>query len=235
MKTKRSTNKTTSEEHKMKYQTAYNKELMEVPLSDIAKLALSIMQGDQAATQCEATCRAYELLELAAAGQRTLAYDYSWQNGIETLENLKKLKEKAASNPIPDISKRDENGRGVPVPFNDLLEALMPDQRKVKHNDRMPIVRRWIVDYFKCDITKAGNIIAEWKNSGVPYNLFQIIRWSWVDWKKNSLSETRKISGAKGRAQPKKGKQGTVRSRRTDKRLGAKNKSLMEAISEKTP
>lgn len=230
MDKKRTTKKATNEEHKMKYKTPYHEELMKVPLSDIAKLALTIMQGNQTATQFEATCQAYELLELAAAGQRTLAYDYSWQIGIEALGKIKKLKEKAASNPIPDISKKDENGRGVPVPFNELLDALMPDQRKVKHNDRMPIVRWWVMDYFECDIAKAGDTIAEWKDLGVPYNLFQVIRFSWCDWQKDRLSEIRKKSGAKGRAQSQKGKQGTVRNRKTDKRVGAKNESLISAI-----
>lgn len=197
--------------------TVYASELRDVPLADVAMLASRIMQGNESLTPARATNEAYELLELAAAGQRRLAYDYSWQKGIEELEKLKAARKKHEETRIPDDLEKDEKGRPK---FDDVLKLFMPDGRKVKAVERLPRFRRAVMDFYDCDNFKAGDIIAEWRVSGVPSNVYQLLCMNWNQWWEGTKSESNSKNRKKG-AEAKKGKQGTVRRREKDKRLAS--------------
>lgn len=231
--------------------TGYAAELRDVALADVAMLASRIMQGNESLTPARATGEAFELLEWAAAGKRTLEYEASWQIGIEKLEEIKAARKRHEENRIPDDlardeegrPKRDEVGKRLPVPFGDALDALMPDRRKVKAVDRLPRFRRVVMSLHNCDSIKAGDIIAEWRDNGVPPNAYQLLCANWNQWWVDAKSESTSKNGEKGaeakkaKDEAKKGKQGRVR-RKTDRRLGAKSGcgegAMIQAIAKKS-
>jgi hypothetical protein len=206
-----------------------------VPIESVAAIAANLLQRTSV-TPAEATSMAFELLEIAAAGQRGLVVHSDWQCGIdELLKRNKAWADWIANNVVPDISQLEDGETRKHTPLPDVLKALMPDARSVKTVDHEPRLRRWIMDAHDCDNFRAADILASWKRDGVPKQAFQHLRLTWAKWWRESKSEVRREPGRKGNAARRgkqdlpKGKQGCVK-RKTDKRLGAKQRDGLPAL-----
>lgn len=224
--------------------TSFAEELNSVPIESVATLAVTLLQRDSV-TPAEATSKAFELLELAAAGKRAVAEKSEWQDGIDRVEASKaKWADWRDDNTVADIDRERDS-----LPIKAVLEALMPDKRSVKPAEREPRLRHWIMAAYQCDNLQAADILAAWKREGVPQQAFQHLRLTWANWWRESKGETRRQTGKAGAAKraaqaeegakaeakaedaaKTKGRKGRVR-RSDDKRLGAKTGGLRKALN----
>lgn len=200
--------------------TSFAQQLRGVPVESVAAIAANLLQRE-AITPAEATSRAFELLELAAGGQRSLEDRSEWQSGIDAAEASKaQWIEWQELDKVPDLTSESEEHRST-IPLKEVLNALMPDKRKVKETEREPRLRHWIMSARQCDFLQAADVLAEWKRGGVPRQAFQHLRLTFWKWWEDSKSETASRSGKAGAEAKKKAKQGRVKSKK-DKRLGAR-------------
>ena len=213
----------------MKFTPPQNQaEIAKIPMGTVAMIAATLSRPEMKAHEC--VIKAYEILEAVVHGQKHLANpDDFWpqqqlaDSGVVFF--LRHHYEGPAAE--PDIDQEypalryhvlDEDGSPVPVPFELALKAIDPKPGKVAN--RLPRFRQWLMDKYRLTAIDAGDIIAEWKKEGIPFEYFERALDSFPKWRKWRTSKERKSAAAKSR-EAKKGNQGRVKSK-TDKRMGAR-------------
>ena len=152
--------------------------------------------------------RAYDLLEIAAAGQHGIKKLGSYGKGIG-LEMKRRDAEARKANEwmklCPDITQRgkdgkylrDESGALVLVPFEEAMANLLPREKKV---ERVPKFIKWLIEFESINSIAAEKRIATLKNEGLHPNTYQEFRLNLQGWKKESVSKERSVAGKKGAA-----------------------------------
>jgi hypothetical protein len=194
-----------------------------VPIGTVAMVAATLSRPDVSAF--ESVIKAYDILEYVAAGQAYLKGNQDCLNGIyypAALSVSAWLKHEY----YPPEREEDPTEKYaiygdqcyLPIPFEDALKAI--DPRPGKAINRLPRFRQWMIDKYQITMIDAGEKIAEWKKTGIPWGDFCLAFHSFPKWRKWRTSENNKLSAAKSR-EAKKGKQGQVK-KKTDKRKGAR-------------
>jgi len=220
--------------------TPWQEELLHVPIEAVATLAASLLE--RYGTAAEATMKAYELLEYAAAGRSSLKNREGY-SGVLSWDAVKSADmEWREADLGRDVSKTDSRGGKLPADFEEALASLMP---RLKSVERMPRFRHWLIDCYlgveaeegvyastreffaaveeakrqNLSDVEAANLIATWKGEGIPAHVYFSARQGWPFWWKKNLQATRSQSGQKRR-----------KKRSTDKRTGAKKGQGEEAL-----
>ncbi len=207
------------------------KGLAAVPIGTVAIVAATLYRQDMTAHDC--VVKAYKILELATLGQNNLGrkLNFPWliPTGVTgiigmnedpaplTEEEKKDLEEQHKAH-LADMRLEDLDENPKPFyPFDETIKEIIP--KAGKNSNRLPLFRKWLMAKFKLSLGEAGDKIAEWKRSGIPFEIFRIALVSYPKWRVYTTKEERKKAAAKSRKN--KGKQGRVKSKK-DKRLGAR-------------
>lgn len=166
-------------------------ELAAVPVGEVAQIAARFTS--EGATPAEAVRRAYELLEIALEARVALQTGKTYAEGIAHFEYLDHA---YRTLDLPeDISPRDEQGKRLPVPFDQVMANLMP---RLRTADRMPLFRRWLEFSKKLSPIEAGEHIARYREGGIPPMLYMTARTSFDRWRKADIAHNRALIGATG-------------------------------------
>lgn len=213
---KHTTQITMKQEHRI---TGYQQELAATPIEAVASIAATLTR--QGIEPADSVRQAYELLEIAAAGQLSLKASGAWSIGIASVENGKRAFQARMEAQLPnDVSKKDtegerlrgEDGKWLPVPFDEAMAALMP---RLKKGERMPRFKNWIKSAEGLSMIEAGERMAELQREGIPGQVFQSARVTFQTWWESHKRGVKAAAGSMAR----KGTQGRVKSK-TDKRKG---------------
>ena len=204
------------------YQGPYfaNDDMAKISPETVATLA-AIMSRPEIPS-CQSVIKAYEILELATGGQaflnKTLQPFFGiyrpakgWvgdgiQYVVDGPEN--------DSEPSPhDHAFFDDDQNLLPTPFEYALKAIIPKAGKT--SNRLPLFRQWLMAKHKLTLGEAGDKIAEWKKTGIPFGDFTTAFYSYPKWRIYKTKEERRKAAAKSRKN--KGKQGRVKTK-DDKR-----------------
>jgi hypothetical protein len=212
---KHTTQITMNKEHRT---SAYHQDLAKIPIEAVASIAATLAGRDHA--PADAVHQAYELLEIAAAGQLSLKASGAWSVGIASVENGKAAFQARIAAQLPDdVSKKDaegnrlrgDDGKPLSVPFVEAIAALMP---RLKSVDRMPRFKTWLKSVEGLSMIEAGERMTQFQRDGIPSQVFQSARVCLAGWWENHKREIRSEAGQKGR-------HGRVKSK-TDKRKSAR-------------
>jgi len=194
-----------------------------VPIGTVAMVAATLAKPDLSAEAC--VKKAYEILEITALGNAYLAgkagVDFPKATGVckflhHTFHQWDDI-DPNADEPWQYIHSLDADGVPLPIPFEEAAKIIIP--KAGKNSNRLPLMRQWLMAKYKLDMGDAGDKIAEWKKTGIPFDDFSTAFYSYPKWRKYKTSQERKAAAAKSRKN--KGKQGRVKSKK-DKRLGAR-------------
>ncbi len=165
------------------------KELAAVPIEAVAAIAATLSREGLAPTA--ASRGAYELLELAALTKSYLEIGRSFHAALDFQEAIGQETKDLPAN----IVSRKENGRLLPVPFDEAMNTLLPD---VRRDDAMVRFRKWLQAADGLTLLEAGEQIAAMKREGIPPNLFQLARLDLKDWLARQKKAVRSQAGRKG-------------------------------------
>lgn len=203
------------EEHRI---TGFHKEIAMIPIETVASIAARIARQD--ISPADSVRQAFEILEIAAAGSLSLKTSSSWNAGIDSLEKGKAAFHAMINAQLPeDISMKDEaggrargdDGKWLPVDFDNALAALMP---RLKKAERMPRFKTWLKSVEGLPMIEAGERMTQFQRDGIPSQVFQSARVCLAGWWETRKREIRSEAGQKGR-------QGRVKSK-TDNRKRAR-------------
>ncbi len=210
--------------NEMKYRKVLvaKEELAKVPIEEVAKIAAVILSdnknlsSDQAKSRIDdsnplvsATAKAFELLEIAYYGKLGLTSEDSYEAGLADFVESKKIDEEFLEAKFPKWEpERDEQGQPLPVPFDVGLAKLIPKpgvKASQTVDERMTRFRTWLSDFYsehepdeEKRLVLVGNMIAEWKQKGIPPELFSKALFLYPRWSEAHLSEQRSAAGTKG-------------------------------------
>jgi len=194
-----------------------------VPIGTVAMVAATLAKSDLSAQEC--VKKAYEILEIAALGNAYLAgkagVDFPKESGVNKFLHHIFHKwddiDPNADEPWQYIRGLDQDGEPLPLPFDEATKKIIP--KAGKNSNRLPLFRKWLMAKYKLTLGDAGDKIAEWRETGLPFDIFSTAFYSYPKWRVFATKEERKKAAAKSRKN--KGKQGRVKSNK-DKRLGAR-------------
>jgi hypothetical protein len=212
-------------------------DLAAVPIEVVASIAATLSHPKSSSH--DTVERAYRLLEVAAEARRELKKGNSYEEGIwkhrELLKWWEGYLQKNAF--LKGLTRNDENGNPLPVPFDVGLAKIMGRSKKI---NRAQEFKKWVMDTEELrdldlplyDSEAADKLIARWEKYGIPFYVFELAWSGFSAWKQKSISKARSQAGKKSAAiraaeeqtpTPKKinGTKGRVRKKETDKRLGS--------------
>jgi hypothetical protein len=185
--------------------TAAVNALAAVPIGTVAIVAAILTRPKM--NEHDSIIKAYKLLELAALGQNSLGrkLNFPWliPTGVigtigmnedpvpPTEEEEKHLEEQYKAHQV-DMRLEDlfENPKPF-YPFEETLKEIIP--RAGKNTERLPLFRRWLMAKYRITtIEEAGDKIAEWRQSGIPVEVFRTALVSYPKWREWETSESAK-------------------------------------------
>ena len=207
-----------NKEHRI---SCFHKEIAKIPIETVAGIAAKLARQDIA--PADSVRQAFEILEIAAAGNLSLQVSSSWSVGIDALEKGKAAFQAMIEAQLPeDISMKDEagwrvrgdDGKWLPVDFDKAIAALMP---RLKKGERMPRFKGWLKAIEGLPMIEAGERMAHFQRAGIPGQVFQSARVTFQTWWESHKRGLKAAAGSMAR----KGTQGRVKSK-DDKRKGAR-------------
>ena len=174
-----------------------------VPIGTVAMVAASLSNLETSAEDC--IKKAYEILELATFGQNFLARtlnhsSISYTGVVEAIkyntEPPKDLTEEEIATHLKNIRINELlDASSSLYSFEQSLKEIIP--KSGKSTDRLPLFRRWLMAKFNITDSEAGAKIGEWKERGLPADIFATALDSYSKWRKWQTSESAKIRNKK--------------------------------------
>ncbi len=193
--------------------TSYAKELAEVPISEVARIAGSLLRGVGAEAAQGAVRQAYELLEIACHARMALGAEHSYEAGLAryqgALESWEGLQRGMAKALRYDFEK-DAKGRPLPVPLDRALAVLMPrpgakaGQTKDERTARFRAfirAQQWVDAPGQGEqesLIEAGEQIERWNETGIPAGDFGKMLAIFPTWWERHISTERSEAGRRG-------------------------------------
>ena len=182
-----------------------DKALAAVPIEAVAMVAATLSRPDMTAHDC--VVKAYEILEIATFGQNYLARKLNHPY-IASTDIIQTLQFNTTPAPLTEKEEKDlekqykahqvdmrlddlfENPKPF-YPFEETLKEIIP--RPGKNTERLPLFRRWLMAKYRIPtIEEAGDKIAEWRQSGIPLDVFRTALDSYPKWRPYATSESAK-------------------------------------------
>jgi len=171
-----------------------------VPISSVALIAATLLRENAPAE--DAVVKAYEILEWVTFGQNYLRRKMhsQWLKTTGVIEAIRS-QEPPADPPDKEIdrwerkfqSQRIEEDAAKTYELNAALKQIIP--KPAKMTEKLPLFRKWLMACLKISDMKAGSLIGNWQETGLPSKVFSSAITSYPEWR-----ESNKREGASERA-----------------------------------